>query len=267
MSLGREGAEIVLQDVGRTFLTRSGEEIEALTGISTTIGSGEFVCIVGASGCGKSTLLRIIAGLIAPSAGSVAIGGAPVTGPRRDIGLVFQSPVLLPWRNVQKNVMVPAEVLGLSRAAARARASELLALVGLDGFEKKLPSELSGGMRQRVSIARALMHDPATLLMDEPFGALDAMTRDQMNLELLEIWQRNRKTVVLVTHSIEEALFLGDRVLVFTPRPGRLHRTIEVDVPRPRTTRTRNDPTFLKLAAELRDMFDTTSWKKTDATA
>lgn len=256
MSSQERGAEISIQEVSKRFVTRSGEDIEALADFSCTIGSGEFVCIVGASGCGKSTLLRILAGLVYPTAGRTDIAGTPVTGPRQDIGLVFQSPVLLPWRSVIRNVLVPAEVIGIPKAEARRRAGELLELVGLERFAEKLPAELSGGMRQRVSIARALMHDPATLLMDEPFGALDAMTRDVMNLELLRIWQLQRKTVVLVTHSIEEALFLADRILVMSPRPGRLSETVEVTLPRPRDSATRHHPEFLRMSAHLREKFE-----------
>jgi NitT/TauT family transport system ATP-binding protein len=256
VSDAERGAEIALRAVSKSFVTRSGEDVEALADITCTIRSSEFVCIVGASGCGKSTILRIIAGLVPPSAGQVTIGSAPVTGPRRDIGLVFQSPVLLPWRNVMRNVLMPAEVVGLPRVQAKQRAEELLELVGLEQFANKLPAELSGGMRQRVAIARALMHDPATLLMDEPFGALDAMTRDAMNVELLRIWQRQRKTVVLVTHAIEEAVFLADRILVISPRPGRLMDTVKVDLPRPRGARTRSEPAFVHQVAALRNRFE-----------
>jgi len=247
---------IELSGVSKTFATRSGDHVSALTDISCSIAPGEFTCLVGPSGCGKSTLLRIIAGLIQPSAGTARIGSAAVVSPRRDIGMVFQSPVLLPWRSVIQNVLVPAEVIGLPRQEARQRALRLLTLVGLEQFKDKSPMELSGGMRQRVSIARALMHDPQTLLMDEPFGALDAMTRETMNLELLRIWGAQKKTVVLVTHSIEEAVFLSDRVFVMSARPGRILKTVSVDLPRPRTTRTRHDPAFVSLAGDLRDAFE-----------
>ncbi|MBM3733055.1 MAG: ABC transporter ATP-binding protein [Acidimicrobiia bacterium] len=247
---------IGLEGVGKNFRTRSGEDVRALRDISLAIAPREFVSIVGPSGCGKSTLLRIIAGLVAPSEGAVHMAGARVAGPRRDIGMVFQSPVLLPWRTNLKNVLVPAEVIGFDRRRSDTRARELLDLVGLGRFADKYPSELSGGMRQRVSIARALMHDPATLLMDEPFGALDAMTRDTMGLELLRIWNANRKTVILVTHSIEEAVFLADRVIVMSSRPGTISEMVEVGLSRPRTTATRADPEFVRLTSRLRGVFE-----------
>jgi NitT/TauT family transport system ATP-binding protein len=250
------GALIAIEGARKLFRSRSGESLEAIAEVSLAIPKQQFICVVGPSGCGKSTLLRLIAGLEALSSGAIRIGGDEVTGPRRDIGLVFQTPVLLPWRNVIKNVLVPAEVLRLDRRRARARAEELLDLVGLGGFGDRYPNELSGGMRQRVAIARSLMHDPAILLMDEPFGALDALTREAMNLELLRIWQASAKTVVLVTHSIEEALLLSDRVAVFSPRPGRIRDLVEVPLPRPRSARTRTDPVFVRLADRLRGYFE-----------
>ncbi|MCC7017161.1 MAG: ABC transporter ATP-binding protein [Rhodospirillales bacterium] len=248
---------IGLASVGKNFRTRSGDEVCALKDITLAIEPQEFVSIVGPSGCGKSTLLRIIAGLIAPSEGAVHMAGARVEGPRRDIGMVFQAPVLLPWRTNLKNVLVPAEVIGFDRRQSESRARELLDLVGLGRFADKYPSELSGGMRQRVSIARALMHDPATLLMDEPFGALDAMTRESMGLELLRIWNASRKTVILVTHSIEEAVFLADRVIVMSSRPGTVSEAVDVGLKRPRTTETRADGEFVRLTNRLRGVFET----------
>lgn len=242
-------------DVRKQFRSRSGIHLEALSDTSLAVQSKQFVCVVGPSGCGKSTLLRMIAGLETASAGVISIDGVPVKGPRRDIGLVFQSPVMLPWRTVLKNVLVPAEVMGVGKAAARLRANEMLKLVGLDGFGDRYPDELSGGMRQRAAIARALMHDPEILLMDEPFGALDALTREAMNLELLRIWQTSMKTVVLVTHSIEEALLLADKVAVFAPRPGFVRELIDVPIARPRTAATRSDPLFIQLAEKLRAYF------------
>ncbi len=246
---------IDVRDVAKTYRTRSAEDVVALSPVRLAIGARELVAIVGPSGCGKSTLLRILAGLIAPSAGGTTIGGSPVRGPRRDIGMVFQDPVLLPWRTVRSNVLMPADVVGMARGRAEARADELLRLVHLEAFGAKYPAELSGGMRQRVAIARALMHDPAILLMDEPFGALDAMTREYMNLELLRIWQASGKTVVLVTHSIDEAVFLADRVVVMSPRPGTVREIVAVDVARPRGPRTRFDPRYLELIERVRTHF------------
>jgi NitT/TauT family transport system ATP-binding protein len=247
-------SSIAIRHIGKSFATFQGDTIEALVDINGAIAAGSFVTIVGPSGCGKSTLLRILAGLIKPSSGRVEIGGEVVTGPRKDIGMVFQSSILLPWRTVLDNVMLPAEILGIPRDKARARAQELLHMVRLDGFDDKYPQELSGGMQQRASIARALLHDPAILLMDEPFGALDAMTREQMNLELQSIWQASGKTVVLVTHSIPEAVFLGDQVLVMTPRPGRLATIIPVKLSRPRALDGMATPEFGRLTHEIRGL-------------
>jgi NitT/TauT family transport system ATP-binding protein len=193
------------------------------------------VAVVGPSGCGKSTLLRMLAGLIPASSGEIWFGERRVDGPRRDVGVVFQSPVLFPWRTVLQNVLVPIDVQKLDRAKGVERARELLALVGLAEFEGRLPSELSGGMQQRVGIARALVHDPAMLLMDEPFGALDAMTREHMNVEVQRLWMAKTKTVLFITHSISEAVFLADRVVVMTPRPGRIAEILDIQLPRSRT--------------------------------
>ena len=247
---------IDISGVRKQFRSRSGTFLEALADTSLAVQAKQFVCIVGPSGCGKSTLLRMIAGLETISGGDIAIDGVPITGPRRDIGLVFQSPVLLPWRTILKNILVPAEVLKLDSSASLKRAHDLLSLVGLDGFADRYPDELSGGMRQRAAIARALMHDPAILLMDEPFGALDALTREAMNLELLRIWQASTKTVVLVTHSIEEAILLSDKVAVFAPRPGFVRELIDVPIARPRSAATRSDPIFIALAERLRGHFE-----------
>jgi NitT/TauT family transport system ATP-binding protein len=245
---------IAIRGLSKNFATLQGDHIEALVDINVGISAGSFATIVGPSGCGKSTLLRIIAGLIPASAGSIVIASQQVTGPRKDIGMVFQSSILLPWRTVLDNVMLPAEILGIPRDRARARAQELLRMVHLEGFDNKYPQELSGGMQQRASIARALLHDPAILLMDEPFGALDAMTREQMNLELQRIWQESGKTVILVTHSISEAVFLGDQVLVMTPRPGRLAQVLPVALPRPRGLDGMATPEFGKLTHEIRGL-------------
>ncbi|MDB5826085.1 MAG: transporter ATP-binding protein [Variovorax sp.] len=227
----------------------------ALKDIDCTIQQGSFVTIVGPSGCGKSTLLRILAGLLDYSTGTVMLDGQPIRGTRRDVGVVFQSSILLPWRTILENVMLPAEVLGLDKKKARERAMQLLQMVRLEGFEHKLPCQLSGGMQQRASIARALLHDPKILLMDEPFGALDAMTRERMNLELQRIWMESGKTVVLITHSIPEAVFLGDKVFVMSPRPGTLERVLPIDLPRPRSMEAMSHPVFAAASASIRERF------------
>jgi len=232
------------------------DSVLALKNINCTIEQGSFVSVVGPSGCGKSTLLRIVAGLLPYGEGSVQMDGQPIIGTRRDVGVVFQNSILLPWRSVLDNVMLPAEVLGLDIKASRRRAMDLLAMVGLSGFEQKQPLQLSGGMQQRASIARALLHDPKILLMDEPFGALDALTREQMNLELQRIWASSGKTVILITHSIPEAIFLGDVVFVMTPRPGSLERVIRIDLPRPRNMDMMSAPAFASAAHEIRDLFN-----------
>jgi NitT/TauT family transport system ATP-binding protein len=246
---------IRIEDVSKTFGASSKDGVLALQDIRCTIAQGSFVSIVGPSGCGKSTLLRIVAGLLPASSGTVVMDGQPINGTRRDVGMVFQSSILLPWRTVLDNVLLPAEVLGLDLKASRERAMELLKLVRLEGFEHKLPRQLSGGMQQRAAIARALLHDPKVLLMDEPFGALDALTRERMNLELQRIWMESGKTVILITHSISEAIFLGDRVLVMTPRPGSLARQIDIDLPRPRSMDAMALPAFTDAAHEIRELF------------
>jgi NitT/TauT family transport system ATP-binding protein len=229
--------------------------VHALQQISFGVKEGEFVAIVGPSGCGKSTLLKILAGLMLPSKGEACLRGAPINGPRRDIGVVFQSPVLLPWRSVLENVLLPVDVQGLAGDCYRKAALELLSLVGLREFAHRYPWELSGGMQQRVAITRALIHDPAMLLMDEPFGALDAMTREQMNLELQRIWLERKKTVLFITHSIPEAVFLADRVLVMTQRPGRITDAVTVDIPRPRRLEAMNLPEFCASVSSIRAQF------------
>ncbi len=233
----------------------AGGPVVALQDIDFEVAEGEFIAVLGPSGCGKSTLLKILAGLLPSSGGETRLRGTPITGPRRDIGVVFQSPVLFPWRSVLDNVLLPADVQRLGRAHHERIALGLLGLVGLGGFERRYPWELSGGMQQRVAIVRALVHDPAMLLMDEPFGALDAMTREQMNLELQRIWLERRKTVVFITHSIPEAVFLADRVLVMTPRPGRVAETVIVDVPRPRALDVMNTAEFGSFVARIRRHF------------
>jgi NitT/TauT family transport system ATP-binding protein len=225
--------------------------IQALAPVSFSVAEHQFMSIIGPSGCGKSTLLSLIAGLLPPSSGEIRIGGKALQGPYTSLGIVFQRDVLLDWRTVLDNVMIQAEVRRLDRQAARARARQLLAEVGLDGFEDAYPFELSGGMRQRAAICRALVHDPPLLIMDEPFAALDALTRDQMNLDLQELWQARRKTVLFITHSVGEAVFLSDVVLVMTPRPGRIEKRIAIDLPRPRTLAMREQPEFLRYTAQI----------------
>ena len=225
---------IAIRHLSKVYGGRGGN-VTALSDIDCTIGDGEFMSIVGPSGCGKSTLLKILAGLLQRSGGEALLNGTPIDGPRNDIGVVFQSPVLFPWRSVLGNVLLPVDVQKLGREKMQQRALDLLNLVGLKDFEHRYPWELSGGMQQRVALVRALIHDPALLLMDEPFGALDALTREAMNVELQRIWMESRKTVVFNTHSTSEAVFLGDRVMVMTPRPGKVEDMLEIDLPRPRS--------------------------------
>jgi NitT/TauT family transport system ATP-binding protein len=246
---------IVLDRVGMTYRADSGP-VEALRDISFRVEAGELMALVGPSGCGKSTLLRIVAGLRPPSTGHLTVGGRPVQGPIADVGMVFQAPVLLKWRTVRDNVLLPAELSGLDPRRFGDRADALLALVGLGEFGGRYPRELSGGMQQRAAICRALLLDPPLLLMDEPFGALDAMTRDDMNLELLRVWGETgpaRKTIVFVTHSIPEAVFLADKVVVMSPRPGRVTHVFDIPLPRPRTPATRARPEFGRLALDIHD--------------
>jgi NitT/TauT family transport system ATP-binding protein len=226
--------KIKIQGLHKTYLTRTGRTV-ALQNVDLTIGDDEFIALVGPSGCGKSTLLRLISALIKPSKGKISMDGVPVSGPSRDVGIVFQQAVLLPWRNVLDNVLLPAEILGLDMKKARERAHQLLELVGLAGFEARNPQELSGGMQQRAAICRALIHNPSVLLMDEPFAALDAFTREELGFELLRIWAVEKKTIIFVTHNISEAILLSDRVVAMSPRPGRISEILEVDLPRPRT--------------------------------
>jgi NitT/TauT family transport system ATP-binding protein len=229
--------------------------VRALHDISLEVREGHFVSLLGPSGCGKSTLLSIIAGLAPASRGSVRIAGQDVTGPQTQVGMAFQSDVLLEWRSALDNVLLQMEARGASNGTSRERAVDLLTSIGLGGFEQALPSELSGGMRQRVAICRSLIHDPPILLMDEPFGALDALTRDQMGLDLLRLWDEKKRTAVFVTHSIPEAVFLSDRVVVMTPRPGRVAEIIDVNLPRPRTTAMRQSTEFGADVARIREIF------------
>jgi NitT/TauT family transport system ATP-binding protein len=242
------------RDVGVRYASRRGP-IDALAGVDLGIGRGEFVSILGPSGCGKSTLLKLVAGLLPASHGELLLDGKPIRGPRRETGVVFQKPNLLPWKSVRANVLLPAQTLGLDKAASAARAEQVLKLVGLAAFADNYPGELSGGMQQRVGIARMLLHDPQLLLMDEPFAALDAMTREQLMLELQRIWQDQAKSVLFITHSIAEAVFLSDRVLVMSPRPGRIVENLVIDLPRPRTLDTLAAPRFIELSQHLRRYF------------
>jgi NitT/TauT family transport system ATP-binding protein len=236
---------------------KSYDQLEAIREINLDVADGEFVSVLGPSGCGKSTLLMMIAGLIDITGGDIAINGKPVRGPRKEVGVVFQSPVLLPWRTVLQNVMFPVELLRLPREEYKARAIELLRMAKIDDFLDSLPRQLSGGMRQRAAICRALVHNPSILLMDEPFSALDAITRDEMAIELLRIWQANRKTVVFVTHSIREAVLLSDRVLVMDRRPATIIEEVKVDLPRPRNIAMTEDEGFNRLVRHLRRAIET----------
>ncbi|MBN1888812.1 MAG: ABC transporter ATP-binding protein [Thermoflexales bacterium] len=226
--------------------------LAVLDDISFEVAQQEFICIVGPSGCGKSTLLRLMAGLIQPTQGQVRLDGQPLAGPHRHIGVVFQKANLMPWRTARDNVVLPLELAGLGRSISQQCADELLRLVGLEGFESTYPHDLSGGMEQRVAIARALAHDPRLLLLDEPFGALDAMTRERMGLELLRIWEASHKTVVMVTHDISEAVFLADHVVALGPRPGTLRAIFNVPLQRPRGLEQRYGMLFGEIAGQVR---------------
>jgi NitT/TauT family transport system ATP-binding protein len=247
-------AVIEIDAITKTYRTSDGE-VPSLRPVDMSVKEGEFVVIVGPSGCGKTTLLKMIAGLLRPSSGEIRVDGRVVTRPHRNVGIVFQSPLLLPWRRVLDNVMMPVEVKRLPRAVYRKRALDLIRMVGLDGFEQKYPWQLSGGMQQRVSICRALVHDPKIVLMDEPFGALDAMTRERMNVELQRIQLETRKTALLITHSIPEAVFLGDRVLVMTQRPGAIAAVYQIPLARPRSLDVMADPVFIDLMQRIRKHF------------
>ena len=247
-------AYLSIEHLCKVYGTRDGE-VRALDDVSFTQRRGEFISHVGPSGCGKSTLLMIAAGLIPSSSGAVKVDGRAVERPRTDIGIVFQSPVLLDWRTALGNIMLQAEARNMNRKEAEIRARKLLERVGLAGFEQRYPHELSGGMRQRVSICRALIHNPDHLLMDEPFGALDALTRDQLVLDLQSLMSERRMTVLFITHSIAEAVFLSDRVIVMTPRPGCIDRIINIDLPRPRTLAMRETPEFADYSRQILELF------------
>jgi NitT/TauT family transport system ATP-binding protein len=245
--------EIELAGVSKSF-GRGDREVQAVSDVSLSVGHNEFVSILGPSGCGKSTLMLLIAGLLQPTAGTILLGGRPITGPRRTNGIVFQNPVLLPWRTVLDNVLLPIELMGERPDEFRNVAYELLEMTGIAEFANRLPHELSGGMRQRAGICRALVQQPTLLLMDEPFSALDAMTRDDMNIELLRLWERDRKTVIFITHSIPEAIFLSDRIIVMSKRPARIIDGITVALPRPRTAEMQETTQFAHLRGHIRNL-------------
>ena len=245
---------IQAKEVTKVYQTKDGL-VESLKPLSFSIQAGEFVSVVGPSGCGKSTLLKMVAGLLPITSGTLTLDGQPINGPQKDVGIVFQSAVLLAWRTVFENIMLQAEMRHMPKEEATAKAKQLIEMAGLKGFEGKYPRQLSGGMQQRASICRALLHDPPLLLMDEPFGALDAMTREKMNLELQRIWMESKKTVLLITHSIPEAIFLSDRVIVMSERPGTIAAIYNIDLPRPRNLDVMGSPEFASYAKSIRAHF------------
>ncbi len=250
-------ALIQASGIVKIYPTVSGEPVLALDRLDMAVRDGEFVCLVGPSGCGKSTMLRLLAGLDRADAGNISLAGTRIDGPSNEVGVVFQQATLLPWLTVWQNVTVPLRVGGHRMDNREGAVRDLLRIAGLNGFENKYPYELSGGMQQRVAIVRALVRDPKLLLMDEPFGSLDALTREKMNAELQRIWLASRKTVVLITHSIDEAVFLGDRVIVMSARPGRIIRDLKVDLPRPRiAAETFGHPEHVRLAREIRVLLE-----------
>lgn len=246
-------SKIVIDNAGKIYQTRSGQT-HALEKFSSSIAQGEFVCILGPSGCGKTTLLWAMSGLHPLTSGTIKLDGAPVNGPQAQIGMVFQEANLLPWRNLMQNILFPFEIKRLDPAPYQPRIQHLLDVTGLSGFENKFPRELSGGMQQRASIVRCLSFDPSVMLLDEPFGALDAFTRDEMNLLLLRLWSETKKTIAFVTHSIAEALFMADRILIMSPRPGRLAQEFMVELPRPRTVEMQTSPYFIESVKKIKDV-------------
>jgi NitT/TauT family transport system ATP-binding protein len=248
------GGYISIRGVSKTFTGRSAI-VEAIGAIDLDVADGEFVSVIGPSGCGKSTLLMLLSGLDRATTGTIRVGGKIIDSPTSDLGIVFQQDVLLEWRTALENILLQAEIRGSDKNAAMGRATDLLAMVSLEGFAAAYPYELSGGMRQRVAICRALLHEPPLLLMDEPFGALDALTRDQLQIDLLRLWSKQKMTVVFVTHSIPEAVFLSDRIVVLSARPGRIEEIIKIDLPRPRRLSMRETPEFLRYNQQVTSVF------------
>jgi NitT/TauT family transport system ATP-binding protein len=256
---------VAINALDKTYRLPKGETVAALRGIDLDLRRGEFVSVVGPSGCGKSTLLKCIAGITGITGGAIRVDGTPVVEPPDDMAVVFQRDILLDWRTVMQNVLFPIEIKRLPKEQWTARARELLAMIGLPGYEDRKPWELSGGQRQRVAICRALIQEPKLLLMDEPFGALDAMTRDELNLELQRLWLATKKTVLFITHSISEAVFLSDRVVVMGSNPGRVLEVIPIDLPRPRTLDSRETADFGRYAKHIRRLFESLGFLKTAA--
>ena len=253
-----ERTEIMLDNIGMTYKTDDNRDVTALTSVTLDIKKGEFISLLGPSGCGKTTLLRIIADLLTPTQGTITVGGESPHAARlkQRYGIVFQSPTLYDWRTVKKNIMLPLEIMHVPKAERSERADKMLELVGLSDFANHYPNQLSGGMQQRVGIARALAIRPEILLMDEPFSALDEFTREKLHIDLLKIWRKTNKTIVFVTHNIQESVFLSDRVCVLSPHPGRLSAVVDITLPRPRTMEMKNTPEFTELVAKVRGSFE-----------
>ena len=256
-------SSIAIRGVSKTFETGHGP-IQALSSVDLNIQKGEFVSVIGPSGCGKSTLMMLVAGLDTPTSGTIHVGPRQIRGPNSDIGIVFQQDVLLDWRTALANVMLQCDIRKLDPVTSTTRAKELLKMVDLNDFHSAFPHELSGGMRQRVSICRALLHNPPLLVMDEPFGALDALTRDQLQVDLLRLWSDQKMTVMFITHSISEAVFLSDRIVVMSPRPGRIETIIQVDIERPRRLAVRDTPSFSHYVQQVTDIFKSLGVLKED---
>ncbi len=256
-NLGNSNVEVMLKDIGMVYKS-GGQDVTALTNVTLDINKGEFVSLLGPSGCGKTTLLRVIADLLEPTSGEITVGGESPKEARlkQKYGIVFQSAVLYDWRTVVKNVMLPLEIMHIPKAERYKKAMQMLELVGLENFADSYPSQLSGGMQQRVGIARALAIKPEILLMDEPFSALDEFTREKLHEDLLKIWRKTNKTIIFVTHNIAESVFLSDKICVLSPHPGRLSAVIDVDLPRPRTLEMRNTQEFTDLVAKVRNSFE-----------